>query len=216
MDDHYLVGSDLDGLELRLLAHFMHPYDGGAYARAILEGDIHTYNMEKAGLTTRDQAKTFIYAFIYGASNAKLGSIMGGGEYLGAKAKKTFRAEVPALAMVEKYAKAMVKTKGGLVMLDGRIVPIRKEHAILNTLLQGSGGILSKYWMIITNHRTEHLRRHQLSYSHDELQFSVHRDDTPRFCPIIEASAEEAGKRMKINMPITASSSIGKDWSETH
>ena len=55
-----LVGCDASGLELRCLAHFMAKYDDGAYAKEILEGDIHSANQEAAGLPTRNTAKTFI------------------------------------------------------------------------------------------------------------------------------------------------------------
>lgn len=70
------VGADASGLELRMLAHYLAAYDGGAYAKALLEGDIHTANQHAAGLETRDNAKTFIYAFLYGAGDEKLGSIV--------------------------------------------------------------------------------------------------------------------------------------------
>jgi hypothetical protein len=59
-----LVGVDVSGLELRMLAHFMAPFDNGKYGETVINGDIHTVNMEAAGLTERNQAKTFIYAFL--------------------------------------------------------------------------------------------------------------------------------------------------------
>lgn len=60
----YEVGVDACGLELRCLAHYLYPYDKGAYAHVILNGDIHTLNQQAAGLPTRNSAKTFIYAFL--------------------------------------------------------------------------------------------------------------------------------------------------------
>ena len=63
------VGADLSGLELRCLAHYMGRFDGGEYTQKLLEGDIHTINQKAAGLETRDQAKKFIYGFLYGAGN---------------------------------------------------------------------------------------------------------------------------------------------------
>ena len=72
---YVLVGADLSGLELRCLAHFL--ADDGAYAQEVVEGDVHTANMKAAGLATRDQAKTFIYALLYGAGDSKIGSIVG-------------------------------------------------------------------------------------------------------------------------------------------
>jgi DNA polymerase I-like protein with 3'-5' exonuclease and polymerase domains len=91
-----LVGVDLAGVELRCLSHYMARYDGGAYGRAVVEGsskdesDVHSLNAKALGLnphtvynvfgklkTGRDIAKTFIYAFLYGAGDEKLGSIIG-------------------------------------------------------------------------------------------------------------------------------------------
>jgi DNA polymerase I-like protein with 3'-5' exonuclease and polymerase domains len=74
-DNNVLVGCDASSLELRCLAHYMRDDD---YTKEVVEGDIHTANQKAAGLETRDQAKTFIYAFIYGAGAAKIGSIVGG------------------------------------------------------------------------------------------------------------------------------------------
>ncbi len=61
-----MVGVDASGLELRMLAHYMQSPD---YITAVCEGkssdktDVHSINQRAAGLETRDQAKTFIYAF---------------------------------------------------------------------------------------------------------------------------------------------------------
>lgn len=84
-----LVGADLSGLELRCLAHFMGLYDGGAYGSVLLSGDIHWQNVQALGLTDearddhnpfhilfRNGAKTFIYGFLYGAGDVKIGSLV--------------------------------------------------------------------------------------------------------------------------------------------
>ena len=75
----------------------MSRFDGGKYGKEILEGDIHTANQEAAGLATRSQAKTFIYGFLYGAGNEKIGQIIGKGAAEGGKIKKRFLAKTPAL-----------------------------------------------------------------------------------------------------------------------
>lgn len=78
-----LVGCDAEGLELRGLAHFMAYYDGGAYGETVVNGKkelgtaVHQVNQKAAGLDSYDSAKTFIYAFIYGAGDPKLGLIVG-------------------------------------------------------------------------------------------------------------------------------------------
>ena len=220
---HYgevLLGSDLSGLELRMLAHYMAPYDRGAYADVILNGDIHTHNQQKAGLPTRNNAKTFIYGFLYGAGDAKVGKIVGGSSKQGASLKAKFLTELPALAKVKQAVDFQVAKRNAVQLVDGRFAPVRSAHAALNTMLQGSGAIVSKYWMIIANNRlrdrfgTNIVK--QLAYVHDELQFSCPAKLAEEAGKIITDAAIEAGKRLSIQMPINAEYKIGTNWSQTH
>lgn len=77
-----LVGCDAEGLELRMLAHFMAKWDGGAYVETVVNGrkedetDVHNVNKKAAGLNSRDAAKTTIYGLMYGAGDLKLGTII--------------------------------------------------------------------------------------------------------------------------------------------
>lgn len=71
-----LVGADASGLELRMLGHFMARYDGGEYVLLVTTGDVHTANQKAAGLPTRSKAKTFIYGWLYGAGDEKIGTIV--------------------------------------------------------------------------------------------------------------------------------------------
>jgi DNA polymerase I-like protein with 3'-5' exonuclease and polymerase domains len=89
------------------------------YTKELLTGDIHTANQKSAGLDTRDKAKTFIYAFLYGAGDKKIGSIAGGGVEEGKKLKENFLNNTPSLKKLrERVAKA--SDKGYLKGLDGR------------------------------------------------------------------------------------------------
>ena len=91
-----LVGVDASGLELRCLAHYLAKYDKGEYADIIINGDIHTANQRAAGLESRDQAKTLIYALIYGAGPQRIGAIIGGGRREGKHLADRFLARIPA------------------------------------------------------------------------------------------------------------------------
>ncbi|UIL29722.1 DNA polymerase [Rhizobium leguminosarum] len=109
-----LVGADLSGLELRCLAHFMALFDGGEYGRIVLEGDIHTVNQNAAGLPTRNDAKTFIYAFLYGAGDQKIGSIVAPDaspeeqKRIGKKLKRQFLQKTPALRRLREVVELKV------------------------------------------------------------------------------------------------------------
>lgn len=218
-NDEVLLGSDLSGLELRMLAHYMHKYDNGAYADIILNGDIHTHNQAKAGLPTRNNAKVFIYGFLYGAGDAKIGKIVEGSAKHGKKLKDQFLKELPALAKVKADVEFEVAKTSSVVLVDGRRAPVRSAHAALNTLLQGSGAVVSKYWMIVANRNlTARFGSavKQLAYVHDELQFSCPSKIAEEAGKIITDSAIEAGVRLGIKMPINAEYKIGHSWADTH
>ena len=212
------VGADLSGLELRALAHYMAPMDDGKYADEILNGDIHTANQEAAGLETRNQAKTFIYALIYGGGNAKIGSIVGGSANKGAQLKANFFRNIPALAKLIEDSKMVAEDKGGIKLLDGRFCPVRSAHKSLNVLLQGCGAIISKKWCIIANERVKEagLRANQLGFIHDEMQWECHPADAEQLCEILTTSSVIAGEELGIRMPVDSEAQIGKNWSECH
>lgn len=214
-----LVGADLKGLELRMLAHFMAKYDGGKYGEKILTDDIHTYNQKAAGLPDRDAAKTFIYAYCYGAGDKKLGTIVGGNSAAGKTIRTKFQKEIPALEKVHQDVKFSVAKTKGVKLLDGRIVPVRSEHAALNTLLQGSGAVLSKLWMCIANRNLKKIYGttvKQVAYIHDELQFTCPPEIADAVGKVITEAATDAGVRLGLKIRVDAGYSIGKNWSETH
>ena len=143
-DTHSLVGTDASGLELRCLAHYMNDIK---FTDVVLSGDVHTANQEKAGLKTRDQAKTFIYAFLYGAGPAKIGKVVGGSAAQGQILIKRFLKNMPALKQLREDIIEAAK-EGTIKGLDGRRLHIRHEYAALNTLIQGAGAIVCKQWLI--------------------------------------------------------------------
>lgn len=146
-----LVGSDAKGLELRMLAHFLARFDGGKYVLIVVDGDPHEYHRELAGLALRDDAKTFIYGFIYGAGDGKIGLIIGKGKAAGRKLKLTFLRKFPALNYLKNAVAAKAKTEGFITGLDGRKLYIRAVYSSLNSLLQSSGALVMKMAVIFFN-----------------------------------------------------------------
>ena len=217
-----LVGCDASGLELRMLAHYMAFYDGGEYAKIVTEGDVHTVNQKAAGLETRDQAKTFIYALLYGAGDEKIGNIAGGNAQLGQKLKRKFFSSLPALARLQQDVQRKVKHGGELIGLDGRILPIRSSHAALNMLLQSAGAVCMKVALIQLFHLLNGLRwQHGREYAfvaniHDEFQAEVTPDKAEAFGKLAVESIQHAGKQLKLNVPLDGEYKIGNNWAETH
>lgn len=217
-----LLGCDASGLELRCLAHYMSRYDGGEYAKALLEGDIHVTNQLAAGLSNREQAKRFIYAFLYGAGDTKLGSIIGAGAEEGRRLKRRFLAKTPALKRLKEEIALKVQEHGYLKGLDGRLLHIRSEHSALNTLLQSAGALLVKQATVfLYQELTEQgyvwgRDWAQVAHVHDELQLEVRPELAEVVGQIAVRCFERAGEHFNFRCPITGEYRVGTSWAETH
>lgn len=209
-----LVGVDASGLELRCLAHYM---DDPEYTNIVLTGDVHTANQQAAGLRTRDQAKTFIYAFLYGAGPAKIGNVVGKGPVAGQMLIKKFLERTPALKRLRENVVRW--SKGGtLPALDGRLLHIRSEHAALNTLLQGAGAIICKQWLVHIMERVikAGLDVRLVASIHDEYQFEVAIPDVNRFCKLTKEAMAQTQKTLGVKCELDCDYKVGKTWAETH
>jgi hypothetical protein len=219
--DSLLVGIDVSGLELRCLAHYMFMFDNGKYAKELLEGDIHTVNQVAAGLESRGQAKTFIYGFLYGAGPEKLGEIVGGGKREGTKLRNRFLKKTPAIRQLREEVSKKVKAQGWLRGLDGRRIPIRSEHAALNSLLQSAGAIICKQWLVIL-HQQLKLKGitgvTQVAFVHDEVQLVVQGDESKskEIGEIAIDAIRLTGDFYNFKLPLTGEYNIGRNWAETH
>ena len=223
-DGYSLLGADASGLELRCLAHYMSRYDGGRYGKQILEGDIHTANQEAAGLETRPQAKTFIYAFLYSAGNEKIGQIIGKGAKEGGQIKKRFLAKVPALKKLTEALNNRLEQQHGdkfINGLDGRLIPIRHPHAALNTLLQSAGAIICKKWYATV----ENMIRHEgytseevsiVAFVHDEVQILVKKGLEDEIGGITKAAIKETERAFDFKCPLDSEYQVGSSWADTH
>jgi len=182
----------------------------------LLTGDIHTHNQHAAGLSSRSLAKSFIYAYLYGAGDKKIALVCDCSVDAARKLRERFQKEIPALAKVQDAVRFETVKTGKVRLPDGRSVPVRSEHAALNTLLQGSGAIVSKYWMIEASKAATRLRANQLAYIHDELQYSCPKSVADEFGKAVTAAATTAGEQLNLNIRIDAEYRIGNTWAETH
>lgn len=248
------VGTDASGLELRCLAHFMAKYDNGSYIKELLEGDIHWGNTLALGLvppgTKRDKhseehdafrnmAKTFIYAFLYGAGDAKIGSITGGDGPEGKRLKKNFMAATPAIAdlreainfaLVESSqwvdGKQKVRWKRTWMKgLDGRKLHVRSPHSALNMLLQSAGALLCKYWIVATERIliAQGLKHGwdgdfaYMAWVHDEMQIACRNQAVADAVKAAsQAAIREAGEFFSWRCILDADSNQGLTWLDCH
>ena len=213
-EGNILVGCDASGLELRMLAHYINDED---FTNEILNGDIHTYNQRLAGIDTRDKAKTFIYAFIYGAGDGKLGQIIKGTTYDGAKLRERFLLALPKL---EKLARAVryATKKGYIKGLDGRKLYPRSPHSSLNLLLQNAGAIIMK--RALTYLSGSDIIKDQKGYFvgniHDEIQMEVEKGYEEQLGREAIQAIIKAGENYDLKIPLGGEYSIGHSWSQTH
>ena len=213
-EGYKLIGIDASSLELRILAHYMNDKE---FTNEIINGDIHTFNQKLAGLESRDQAKTFIYALIYGAGDRKLGSVVGGNQDDGKRLRQHFFDNKPTFkALGDKVRRSA--TKKYLKGLDGRKIFVRHPHAALNTLLQGGGAIVMKRALAMLDSliRLQTLDAKFVANIHDEWQMEV-REDLADFVGRLAVDCiQTAGNYYKLRCPLDGEYKVGGNWSETH
>ena len=233
--DWVQAGIDACGLELRCLAHFMYPYDGGKYAHTILNGDIHTMNQQAAGLPERNQAKTFIYAFLYGAGDGKIGKIIHGDAADGKQIKRKFLKATPAIKNLRDAVQdAIVETDRGKVVrwkrhylkgLDGRLLHVRSPHSALNLLLQSAGALICKKWIVETERRLINRGlKHgwdgdfaYMAWVHDEIQVACRTKEIADIvCQEAQQAMRDAQAFFKFRMQLDTEGIIGHNWCDCH
>lgn len=247
------VGVDASGLELRCLGNRAAPFDGGEYAKTVVEGDIHWANAVNAGLAPnvkrdksshdheafRNNAKTFIYAFLYGAGAAKIGLIVGGGKKEGSALMKKFIEGTPAIKDLREAVQNtliseskwvdgenIVKWKRRwLKGLDGRRIHIRSPHSALNALLQGDGAVVCKHWIVETERMLEDAGYVHgwdgdfayMAWVHDELQIACRTQDiAEEVVKIAQLAMRKVGEFYNFKCVLDTEGKIGPTWKECH
>ena len=214
-----LVGADLSGIELRMLAHYLARYDKGRYTKILLTDDIHTVNSKRIGISRRD-VKTVTYAFLYGAGDRKIGVSVDkqlSDEAAAKKGREIRKAYVDAIPGLKELLTAVKKVseRGYVLGLDKRRILVDKPHKALNYLLQGSAAVIAKRWMVLAyKHLPE--SAHQLAFVHDELQYECSPCDTGYMRGCLESTAVQAGEYYNMRCPVAAESQSGYNWAEVH
>ena len=214
-----MVGADLSGIELRVLAHYLARWDKGRYAKVLLHGDIHQENADKIGIT-RSQVKTVTYCFLYGGGDIKLGHSYDkqlSEEEARKKGKEIRKAYVAAIPGLKDFLEAVRKVvpRGYVHGLDNRRILCDSRHKSVNYLIQGSSAILAKRWMVLAYENLPKTAR-QLAFVHDELQYECEEKDVDDLKFLLELSAAQAGEYYKLRCPIAAEAQSGDTWADVH
>ena len=210
-----LLDTDAAGLELRVLAHYM---NDDKFTKEVLEGDVHTANQRMAGLDTRDQAKTFIYALLYGAGDAKIGAVVNGSAKDGAELRSRFMSNMPAYKRLSEAVIRKGESEGRLKAIDGRVLRVRSGHASLNTLIQGSSAVLMKKWFMYVDHylRRRRIRSKIVAMIHDELVLESAEKDVDATRESVILSISQVNKAYNLRCKLECDVQVGNNWSEIH
>lgn len=219
-----MIGTDASGLELRCFSHYLYPFDEGIYANEVIHGDVHTRNMYAAGLDKRDDAKTFIYALLYGAGDPKIGAIkvprgtIDEQRAAGTVMRYSFMEKVPAYRELTRRIKMKIQMGDKVHGIDGRVLTIRHDHAALNTLLQNAGAVAMKLAAVI-------LRDDLISAGiepmpalniHDEFQMYGLDKDVEEIKRISTEAIRKAGEELNFKCALAGEAKSGQTWQESH
>jgi len=218
-----MVGADLAGIELRMLAHYLARYDKGRYADVLLNGDIHQENADKIGISRR-LVKTVTYAFLYGAGNQRIGLSYDpqlsttAASKKGKEIRKAYMDAIPGLQELVEAVKRKAEREGAISAIDGRRIACDGSHKALNYLLQGSAAVIAKRWMLLTHEciiRCD-IQAHQLAFIHDELQLECKEENAEELKFSLLWAAQSAGEFYNLRIPIAAEAKQGTNWNEVH
>lgn len=210
-----LVDTDAAGLELRVLAHYM---DDPYYTKEILDGDIHTANQKMAGLETRDQAKTFIYALLYGAGDAKIGSVVNGTAKDGRDLRERFLSNLPSFSRLRDAVVHKGTSEGRLRAIDGRQLVVRHPHASINTLIQGSSAVLMKKWFMNTaaNLKAKKTGAKLVAMVHDEMVIECVKESVDYVSDCVKIAISQVNEEYNLRCKLDCDVQTGNNWSEIH
>jgi DNA polymerase-1 len=225
----WLVGTDADGIQLRVLADYLWRYfDADQYAQAIMQGkkedetDIHNVNKRALGLNhaTRDMAKTFIYAWLLGAGVAKTAQILKVNQRQAAQARDNFVKSIDGLSQLKNKLIPAVGEQGYFTGYDGRKVIIPSEHKALAGILQSAESILMKHTLLrwTSEARKQGFNFKLVGFIHDEYQTEVigTKEEAEELGKLQADCMLEVGQELGFRIPTPGSYDVGKNWLDTH
>lgn len=222
--DAYLVGTDLDGAQLRVLACVT---KSEKLRDSILSGDkkagtdIHSMNMKALGpvCKNRDVAKTFVYGFLLGASVPKVAEILSCNTKQASDAVEKFLNATPELKYLKKVVIPKDASRGYFVGLDGRKVLCNSEHLMLAGYLQNGEAVIAKHWVVKWRRMATEagIWYKHVDFVHDEVQVEVKtKEDGERLIQIQRDAMIEVNTELDLFCPMDIEGKIGKNWADSH
>ena len=218
-EGYRIVGCDAASCQLRMLCHYM---GDDEYTEAVVNGDskkgtdAHSVNMRLAGCKNRGDAKTLIYAILFGAGDKNLAAQLQCSVKAARKMRKRFMDGLPKLKALVDRLKKVWKKKGYITALDGRKIFVRSEHMLLVYLLQSAEAIMMKVSTLFANKWCAKYDAKMVAHVHDESQWEVLEKDSITVGELLEKSIVKAGEYLNLGVPMAGEAKIGINWWETH
>ena len=211
-----LIGSDLKGIEIRLLAHRLYPYDGGDFARRLASGeDLHQTNATMLGIP-RETAKTVLYGSMYGIGARSLAADLQIKQGDAQVIIDGFTAGRPGFASLRSHLITEYRRDKRIALIDGRRIQVPREYALLVYAISGDAAILMKHWVLAAERALAPTSYRMLAVVHDEIQGEARPDDVETAIETLRGTAREAGETLGFRVPIDADAKEGSSWAHTH
>jgi len=222
-EEFWMIGIDLSGIEIRMMCHHCYDLPGGEeFAELVLKGDYHQANAELWNVP-RSLSKRGLYMLLYGCAPKTLAITLGQPAGRGDALMNAFWDAYPALKMLKEILEETYAKEGHIIGLDGRIIHIREDRKLLNSLLQTDAAIIFKSWMVAC-HKWKHYfniegELKQLLAYHDEICFESMNESkavAEARGKYLEQLALQTGEKFNINVPIEAVAQVGKSYDQVH
>ena len=172
----------------------------------------------------RGRSKNFIYGLLFGAGDAKMGILVGGGAKEGKRLKEQFLAGFPKLRQLldrldQEFEENKKEYKEGFIQgLDGRRLYVDSKHKLLNYLLQGAEAIYMKYVMVLADRllSKNNVDTKLLVFMHDELNYEVSPKNLNKAKKILSHAFAKVGETLPIGCEMASDPKVGKNWYEIH
>lgn len=222
---YVIVGIDLSNIEGRVLAHYLSKVEGdNRMADTFRAGvDFHQANAD-AWQVTRSEAKTLLYACLYGAGDTKLG---GGSKERGKELRNKLDKNMPALQRLKEKVWGACASRGYVYSAFGRRLVYqgmrsadkgdvaRAQRQVFNAMLQGTAADVLKILVngVMVDLDAFGFNAHLIANVHDEALFYCKQDEADWFA---ECLTKRFSAPLLSHCPIAGEAKIGHNWYDVH
>lgn len=232
-EDSVFFSADYSQIELRIMAHLSNDkqmidaFNHNLDIHTSTAAKIYKLPLEKVSSNMRRNAKTANFGIIYGISPFGLSQRL---DIPRSEAKMLIDGYFETYPQVKEYMDQSIefaKEKGYVETLFGRrryLPDIKEGNAIvrgfaernaINAPIQGTAADIIKLAMVNIHRRfqEENLKSKMIMQIHDELNFSVKKEELETVKQIVNQEMENV---IKLQVPLIADCGVGNNWLEAH